>query len=292
MTKPVTISTISLPKPSPAQSIDDRLRLALGYVDQALTFHPDLILLPEAYPVYNGTEKNFSDALSMTDSINTLIGEKARQGNCYILNPIPEKRDNIYTTAFLIDRTGHVCFQYSKSHLAAFEGDHYGMAPGHELPVYETDFGVVGILICVELHFPEIARTLALKGARLLMMPTQAYGPSQDLLLSLIRCRAFDNQVYMAVSNFSEEPYFPGKSIGRSCIVSPDGTILADTGNKRGVASCQIDFYEECPFDWSYTDQAEHLTKQFPNWRSYLEQARRPSLYQPITDPIDNRNGG
>ncbi len=284
MSRPVTVTTISLPEPTPCQSLNERIETALEYVDRALLFHPDLILLPESYPVYNGSEKVFSQALAMSDSINRLVGEKARQGNCYILNTIPERHDGrCCTTAFLLDRSGKVCFQYSKSHLAAFEQDLYGIVPGEQLPVYETDFGTVGIMICVELHFPEIAGTLALKGARLLMMPTQAYGPSQDLLMSLIRCRAFDNQVSIAVSNFSQEPYFPGKSIGRSCVVSVDGTILADTGNRSGVAACQIDLEDQCLFDWGYTDQAGRLTERFPGWRSYIRQARRPRLYHPIT---------
>ena len=101
--------------------------------------------------------------------------------------------------------------------------------------------------------------------------------------MTLARARAFDNQVYLACANFCQVPYLPGKNMGRACIIRPDGSMAADTGNRPGVAAAAVDLDESFPLDWAYTEHCGELTKRFPDWRTLLCALRRPQLYEQIT---------
>lgn len=285
MSRPVKICTLCLEKPKGLLPYCKHLENAMLMVDQALEEEPDLIVLPEDYPTFESSPEETGEAAERFAEINALVGEKARRGHCYIVNPILEKGEggHNFNTVFLLDRDGEVCLRYRKTHLAAFEAYHYGAVPGNELYVADTDFGKLGIMLCMDLHFPEVAGVLAAKGAEIVCLPTQSFGPSQDLLMTLLRSRAFDNQFYLVSSNFAEEPYAPGKHIGRSCVVGPDGHILADTGNHSGIATITIDLDRKNLLDWGYTECAGELTELYPDWRILLRSFRRPDIYGDLT---------
>ncbi|MGI6326126.1 MAG: carbon-nitrogen hydrolase family protein [Saccharofermentanales bacterium] len=284
MERKVHITAISLLRLPGQRSIEEHMRLAEQAVDRALEVRPDIILLPEVYPVFESDRAEILRSAKLYDKLNARMAEKATMGNCYIINNILEKRGaEIFNTAFLLDRQGKVCFRYEKTHLAAFESRLYGNRAGNELPVFKTDFGTIGIMICMDVHFPEVARVLALKGAEIIFWPTQAFGPTGEILITLLRARAFDNQVYCVSSNFCAQPYLPGKSMGRACVIGPDGTILADTGNRPGIARAEIDLNASHLLDWSYTDCPEEMERLFPDWKTSLNSLRRPELYTEIT---------
>ena len=283
MARIVKVSTVALFRPAGFCSIEEHMKRAEDAVDEALCEKPDIILLPEAYPVFESTQEEIIRSSEIYQKLNERIGKKAKAGCCYIVNNILRKQfGKIYNTAFLLDRNGHVCFEYSKTHLAAFENKVYQNDAGNELPVYETDFGKIGIMICMDIHFPEVSRVLALKGAEIIFWPTQAYGPTDEILMMLLRTRAFDNQTYCVAANYSQQPFLPGKNIGRACIVSIDGNIIADTGNRPGIASSKIDLDAKHILDWSYTNCCDEMTRDFPDWRTMFKKLRRPELYEEI----------
>lgn len=279
----VKICTVSLLRKEGPQPMRENVQRACEAVESALQHKPDILLLPECYPSFE-THENERDACALLDDEwNDLMGRYARQGNCYIINNVLAGHGgDVFNAAFVIGRSGQVEGFYQKTHLAANESIGYGWRQGDELPVFETDFGRIGILICMDIHFPEVARVLALKGAEILFWPTQAFGPSQEMLMTLACARAFDNQVYLACANFCQVPYLPGKNIGRACVVRPDGSFAADTGNRPGIAAAMVDLDERFPLDWGYTEHCEGLEKRFPDWRTLLYEMRRPSLYEQI----------
>ena len=95
----------------------------------------------------------------------------AKKYNLYIVAGIYEKDgDTVYNTAVLISRTGEYAGKYRKVCLPR-EEIQGGITPGKSLPVFDTDFGRIGLMICWDVFFPEPARTLAHKGAEVIFLP-------------------------------------------------------------------------------------------------------------------------
>ena len=88
-------------------------------------------------------------------------------------------------------------------------------------PVLETDFGRVGIGICMDIHYPEMWRIYALDGADILLFPTMCLDYTGDHIESIVNARAIDNQVYLVSSHFVMQPFLSGRSMGHSRIVDP-----------------------------------------------------------------------
>ena len=123
---------------------------------------------------------------------------------------------------------------------------------------------------------PEVARVLMLKGADLLFWPTMAWGPTDAYLDIALRSRAMDNQVYCATANFCRLPYLPGRGRGRAYIAAPEGSILADTGHRPGVATTTVDL-----------DEGRDYWLRDPRYRTLKDSYvgdRRPELYGLIAD--------
>ncbi|VAW18019.1 hypothetical protein MNBD_BACTEROID01-2122 [hydrothermal vent metagenome] len=78
--------------------------------------------------------------------------------------------------AILIDRKGQIVGKYHKTHLTVREQFIKSISPGNEYPVFRTDFGKVGLMVCYDNHFPEVARILAVKGAELIAYPSMGDG--------------------------------------------------------------------------------------------------------------------
>ena len=99
------------------------------------------------------------------------MGNIARQYNLYIVAGLLEKDGNVvYNTAVLIDKKGKIVGKYRKISLPREEIDG-GITPGDETPVFDTDFGRIGMMICWDVTFPETARALAKQGAEVIFLP-------------------------------------------------------------------------------------------------------------------------
>jgi len=279
LSRPVRIATTSFLLEG-ERTFEKNMQTALALVDQTLKEKPDIICLPEVFPVMGlSKEACIANAETVPGSVTRTFQEKAREGNCHIIVPLLEHdRTQLRNTAVLLGRKGEIIGRYHKTHLAPSETEFYGTTPGDEYPVFECDFGRVGIMICMDIHYPEVARILALKGADIIFWPTMAYGPTGQFLEVLLRSRAMDNQVYAATSNYIQLPYLAGKCMGRACIIGPDGNMRADTGHRPGVAVAAIDLDEG--YDYWIEDR--------PEWRTLKHVflgLRRPETYGPICEP-------
>jgi predicted amidohydrolase len=137
-----------------------------------------------------------------------------------------------------------VAGRYRKTHLWNKEKSLY--EPGRGLPVFDSALGRIGLLICYDAWFPEVARTLALKGAQILCVPSNApddWVPEHhrrgDLTMLNVHCiaGANANRVFVAAANRVGDGY-----LGRSCVADVTGGVLALGGaTEEGLISAEID---------------------------------------------------
>ncbi len=161
-----------------------------GWLDAAGRRGVDVALLPE---VFNGPDP--ARAQPLGGEASSLLAAKARQWRMYVSGSFYERRgDLVLNTAPLYDRSGALVGTYSKNQLYDPELSQ-GVTPGRGFPVFRTDFGAVGIIICYDSWFPETARLLAYKGAELVLFPNAGY------YLDLMPARAADNGIWIAASS-------------------------------------------------------------------------------------------
>ncbi len=190
----------------------------------------DLIVLPE---VINWPSRD----VAVGDIAEPERGEtyecfaaKAREFETHIgLSMYEREGDAVYNAGLLIGRTGELIGKYRKTHLPIGEGMPGGVAPGHDYPVFDLDFGRVGFMICWDYHFPEVARIYGLQGADVVMNCNMGDGrEKRSLWEHVVRARAVDNHVHVAAATNS----------GNSCIVSPRGELLSMTDRTPGGIAC------------------------------------------------------
>jgi predicted amidohydrolase len=162
------------------------------WFDQAGALKPDVVLVPE---MFNG--KSTKNAEPLDGPSANLLAAKARRWNTHVCGSFYEKRgDLVYNMAPLFDRSGKLLGTYEKNFPYDPELDE-GVTPGSGFPVFDTDFGKIGIMICYDSWFPESARILALNGAELLLFPNAGY------FIDLMPARAADNGMWVAVSSLN-----------------------------------------------------------------------------------------
>jgi predicted amidohydrolase len=146
-------------------------------------------------------------------------------------------------SAVVIDRAGEIAGCYDKVHPTRSEMGH-GVVAGDTWPVFELDFGRVGVMICHDNSFVESARCLALGGAEIIAWPHVQSGWGDVVWDITLRSRAIDNGVYLVSSCYAvrgDGAWRPGMMVGRSGIVGQDGFILAEMSREAGVATATVD---------------------------------------------------
>ena len=114
----------------------------------------------------------------------------ARQLHSYVVAGLYEKEGVVlYNTAVLLGRDGKLVGKYRKTHLPREEWE-AGITPGNDYPVFDTDFGKVGLMICWDVQFPEPCRAMGAKGADLVLLPI--WGGNE----TLAKARAIENHLF------------------------------------------------------------------------------------------------
>jgi len=106
---------------------------------------------------------------------------------------------NYYTTAALVSDSGEIEAMYRKTHL--YDSEQIYFTPGDDIPVFQTKFGVIGIMGCFDLEFPEVARILRRKGADMILIPTSNMAPYSTHQRVYTQCRAMENEIPLALCN-------------------------------------------------------------------------------------------
>ena len=186
----------------------------------------DLVLLPE-YMQGDRIEE------PLEGPSYQLMSAKARQYHMYVAGGIVRyvpATDRVYNTCLLFDRQGALLGMYDKLHPYSPELDEEGITPGREVPVFHTDFGTVGIMICYDSWFTDVAELLSLKGAELILFPNAGY------YRALMHARAADNRVRIVCSSWNSGSGV-WDTVGRD-LANPDAD--ASHGDPPGVTSKDV----------------------------------------------------
>lgn len=225
---------------------------AYDMILEAASNGADMISLCEMFNCpYSG--KYFSSYGEREASSETIdmLKSAAREKGIYIIGgSIPEiAGDKIFNTSYVIGPEGEVIARHRKTHLfdvniengiRFMESDY--LSPGKDITVFDTSFARVGLCICYDIRFPEMIRSLALKGAQLIFVPAAfntITGPAH--WETLFKARALDNQVYMAGISPARDVNGVYAAYGHSIITSPWGQVIGEANEGQEIIYCDID---------------------------------------------------
>jgi predicted amidohydrolase len=237
----VKVGTVYFRPPGP--TIETNINLMGKLLDEAGAAGCGIVCLGEGWPTCNtsiGMQKN--EANTIGGSASKMMAEKAKQYGMYIVSGLYYwVGDTLYNIAVLYDRQGKIQDIYKKVQLPDSETE-AGAVPGNSFPVFTTDFSKIGILICYDNFYPEVARNLALNGAEILFNPIwgDIRGTGDDVEKTIARSRAIDNGVYFVNSIYD----------GTSLIVNPAGEILQEANKQGTLITATIDLNFNPPWNW------------------------------------------
>ena len=195
----------------------------------------DVLVTPEGFlDGYVVTEKSVTKedlagyAINPESSKYTrAISNWARRTKTWVIYGCARKAEGgVYNTALIYNREGALVGMYDKTHIQTHD---HKYLPGRHLNVYESDFGLFGVMICADRRWPETSRTLTLKGARVIFNPT--YGMHGDLNLCMMRTRSYENGIFIVFTH-------PGQSL----ITGPNGAVVCnDRDETRKYTVTEID---------------------------------------------------
>ncbi|MCX6379328.1 MAG: carbon-nitrogen hydrolase family protein [Armatimonadetes bacterium] len=248
----VRLATVHF-QPHGGESPDGNCRLFEPFIAEAAKRRADLVVLGETLTLY-GTGKTYADVAEPIPGPSTeYFGALAKQHDLYIVAGLVERVGHlIYNTAVLMGPDGEVVGRYRKMCLPRTEVQS-GVAPGSEYPVFDTRFGKVGMMICYDGFFPEVALELTRKGAEVIAWPVWGCNP---LLAS---ARACENHVYVVSSTYEDI----SRNWALSAVYNHEGKTIALATEWGTVAVAEVDLEE--PTRWlCLGDFKAHLHRHRP----------------------------
>ena len=199
-----------------------------------------LAVLPEMW----GTGFAYKELNRLAERTGELVEELAVLSAKYgmvIAGSLPEPHeDKVYNTAYILDN-GKMRGKYRKIHLFSLMLEDRSFDSGSSWLLTDTTVGKIGVFICYDLRFPELARRLAVEGAEILVVPGEWPKPRQEHWRTLLRARAIENQLFVVAANccgvVGKLDFF-----GMSMIIDPKGELLAEAGYDTGNITATLDF--------------------------------------------------
>lgn len=198
---------------------------------EAARQHADLVVLGETVPTANVKARPEETAEPIPGPSTKYFADLAKQHHLHIVLSIYERDAHlIYNTAVLLGPDGKLIGKYRKVSLPPGEAAK-GIAPGHDYPVFDTAFGKVGLMVCYDGFFPEVARELAKNGAEVIAWPVWGCNPL------LAQARACENHVHVISSTFMNHD--AGWML--SAVFDPGGRPVATSSQWGTVAVAEVD---------------------------------------------------
>jgi predicted amidohydrolase len=239
--------TIALAQMAPVlNDNEENLRRMGSYIQRICSEQPtNLIVFPElALSGYEGGLNFTRLAERVTGHAVSYIAGKAAEFSVYVVfgMPVKEKVESIlFNAAVVIGPDGELLGDYRKLHLQGEE--RLAFRPGYRTPIFDTEFGGLGVMIGWDLAFPEVARGLALDGADLIVAPCAWTSDQMEPWRAYTVARACENAIYLAAANrVGKEPSYTFG--GESMLVGPRGqlhTCLDEALEGYAVATVDLD---------------------------------------------------
>ena len=265
------------------QNPEQQIASAFAAIDSAGRKGADLIVLPEGVNLGAGGKLRYQQvAVSMDSPLLKQVAKKAEQYQCYIVFPfIEQENDRIYNTAALFGRTGNLVGIYRKVHEPRCVVLDEGVSLGQDFPVFDTDIGRIGILICYDTITPEPALIYGLKGVDLIVYPHMIQPLKNEYFHITTRAKAIDDSLHIAAAGWARPPEEAGGPLSATCLIDWEGEILTQ-GSKinPGIVYQQVNFFQPC-----ITEGLGVLEKA--EWRKLWWGERRPHLYQKLIENND-----
>jgi predicted amidohydrolase len=257
--------------------LEANARSSTAAITAAVQSGADVVLLPELIScgyMFTSPEEAAAAAIDLDHPLLSGWAQAAGRGGAVVIGGFAERGADglVYNSAAVVDGGG-VIGVYRKCHL--WDREKLWFSPGDEPPrVFETAHGRIGVLVCYDLEFPEMTRTLGLAGAELIAVPTNwprverpdgEHWPEVTIAMAAARV----NRVFIACCDRV------GRERGQewnqgTAIISPDGWVL-DAQPELGAARAEIDL--SAAHDKAYTGLADAFGD------------RRPELYGAVGGP-------
>lgn len=207
------------------------------------------------------------------------ISEVASKYSMNIIAPLIARIEGkLRNAALIMDRKGDLIGKYYKTHLPAPE-EESGIVKGEDLPVFTLDFGRIGVIICMDIEYPEVPLCLMLQGAEIIFFPHVQSGWGEIDWEARYRSRAIDTGTYLVSSCYGigdDQDWRPGMMLGRSGVIGPDGMILAEASRYVEVLTRDIDLDRKRITNFHFARMCERSVA--------VRASRRPELYSILCD--------
>ena len=208
------------------------------FIQEAGKLGVDLLVLPETLTYYKSGRSLVDCAEPVPGPSTRYFGGLAKEHGLHIVAGLVERDGHsVYNVAALLGPDGNLVGKYRKVTLPRGEIE-AGLRPGSELPVFDTAIGMIGMMVCYDGFFPEVARGLANNGAEIIAWPVWGCNP---LLAS---ARACENHVYIASSTYSVYD----RNWMRTAVYGHDGKALAEAKEFGTLAIAEVDLEQR--FHW------------------------------------------
>lgn len=223
--------------------LSGNVKTALDGISRASAQGTDLLVLPELWSCGYDYPGLAAHAARTPDVLETLC-QTARKNDLIIAGSLPEAdAEGIYNTLYVVNSKGEVAGEYRKTHLFSLIGENRHFRAGSRAMVCDTAAGRIGLMLCFDLRFPELCRSLALQDAQIVIVPAQWPAARIHHWDTLLRARAIENQLFVIGANrygADEDLIFTG----HSGMISPAGDVLAFSAGPDTLITAALDLSE------------------------------------------------